>query len=550
MAHSFGALFEPLDVKGHTFRNRIVMPPMVANRGIVSQDGVKWYGEHAAGGVALVIVEATPVTRFGNDLNVEDLRALVDAIHEGGALAAIQLFPVAWGRQVAPAELGPDEISDMVDGYEVAARVCSEAGFDGVEPHGAHGFVLNQFFSPADNARADEFGGCMENRMRAGIEVVRAARRGLGSDRLLLYRHTPAKENSYSLEESLVFAGRLVGEGLPQPADDGLSAHRRPHPVKVPAGIDTGTLVRVAGEGIPGEGGGPAGVAAGVYAARKRILALLLVKEWGGQSVVSPDIQNWIGTVSVSGSGLAKMLENHVRAYADDVLDIKEGAAISISKSKKGTFILNTENGTKYEGKAVLVCSGSRRKKLEIPGAKEFDNKGISYCSSCDAPIFKDKDVVVIGGGNAGFEAALQLLSYASSVTLLEQRDKFTADPVTVDKVLENPKMKAITGVQVVEIKGNALVSSIVYEKGGRHELEIGGVFVEIGAIPNSDFVKDLTELNKYGEIIVDHKTQRSSLLGIWAAGDVTDVLYKQNNISCGDAVKALEDIYIWLQKN
>lgn len=297
-------------------------------------------------------------------------------------------------------------------------------------------------------------------------------------------------------------------------------------------------------------GGGPAGVAAGVYAARKRIPSLLLTKEWGGQSVVSPDIQNWIGTVSVSGSGLAKMLEDHVRAYADDILDIEENIAKSISKSKRGTFIIDTENGTKYEGKAVLVCSGSRRRKLKVSGAEEFDNKGISYCASCDAPLFRDKDVVVVGGGNAGFEAALQLLSYANSVTLLEQGDEFKADPVTVEKVLKNPKMKALTGVEVVEIKGDAFVSSIVYKKDGEQELKVGGVFISIGAIPNSDFVKDLIDFNNYGEIIVDHKTQRSSLLGIWAAGDVTDVLYKQNNISCGDAVKALEDIYLWLQKN
>jgi len=214
MGLDLSALFEPLEVKGYTLRNRIVMPPMVTNRGIVSQGGVQWYGEHAAGGVALVIVEATPVNRFGNGLTAENLRALVEAIHEGGALAAVQLFPVTWGRRVAPADLEADEIREIVGGYEAAARVCAAAGFDGVEPHGAHGFVLSQFFSPADNPRADEFGGPIENRMRMGVEVVRACRRGLGSDRLLLYRHTPVKEGSYSLEESLVFARRLIEEGV------------------------------------------------------------------------------------------------------------------------------------------------------------------------------------------------------------------------------------------------------------------------------------------------------------------------------------------------
>ncbi len=214
MGLDLSALFEPVEVKGHTFRNRIVMPPMVSNRGIVSPDGLAWYGGHAGGGVALVIVEATPVNLFGEDLDAENLRKLVETIHEGGALAAVQLFPVAWGRRSAPVELEADEISEIVGGYEAAARVCATAGFDGIEPHGAHGFVLGQFFSPADNARTDKFGGPIENRMRVGIEVVRACRRGLGSDHLLLYRHTPVKEGSYSLEESLTFARRLVEEGV------------------------------------------------------------------------------------------------------------------------------------------------------------------------------------------------------------------------------------------------------------------------------------------------------------------------------------------------
>ena len=214
MGLNVGPLFEPLEVKGHTFRNRVVMPPMKTNRGIVSHRGVEWYRKHAAGGVALVIVQATAITEFGDGLNAENLRTLVQAIHEGGALAEIQLFPVSWGRTVAPADLEPDEIREMIGSYEAAARVCVAAGFDGVEPHGAHGFVLNQFFSPADNARTDEFGGSIENRMRAGIEVVRACRRGMGADRLLLYRHTPIKEGSYSLEDSLVFAKELVREGV------------------------------------------------------------------------------------------------------------------------------------------------------------------------------------------------------------------------------------------------------------------------------------------------------------------------------------------------
>ena len=214
MSLDVSPLFEPIGVKGHAFRNRIVMPPMATNRGIVSPAGLEWYGEHAAAGVGLVIVEATAVGRFGGDLNLENLGRLVEAIHDGGAMAAIQLFPVAFGRAVAPAEFGADEIKEIIRRFETAARMCAEAGFDGVEPHGAHGFVLNQFFSPPDNTRTDAFGGALENRMRMGIEVVRACRRGIGDDRLLLYRHTPVKEASYTLDESVVFAGKLAQEGV------------------------------------------------------------------------------------------------------------------------------------------------------------------------------------------------------------------------------------------------------------------------------------------------------------------------------------------------
>lgn len=207
-------LFQQLQVNGYCFRNRIVMPPMVSNRLIVGEDGLKWYREHAEGGVALVIVEATAINRFGEELTATDLRRLTDTIHEAGALVAIQLFPVTFGRKVSPHELSLQDIQDILRQYRQAAEICRDAGFDGVEPHGAHGYLLNQFFSPANNLRSDEFGGSLENRMRMGLEVVRAARAGFGSDRLLLYRHTPVQDGSYGLEESLKFAEKLVAEGV------------------------------------------------------------------------------------------------------------------------------------------------------------------------------------------------------------------------------------------------------------------------------------------------------------------------------------------------
>lgn len=300
-------------------------------------------------------------------------------------------------------------------------------------------------------------------------------------------------------------------------------------------------------------GGGPAGASAGVYAARKKIKTLLITPDFGGQSSVSADVQNYVGIVSLPGMELAERFKKHLEAYAADILEIKEGPKVTSVKKTDDGFEVITSSGESLRTKTVLVCSGSSRRKLKVPGADRLDNRGISYCATCDAPLFSGKDVVVIGGGNAGFESAEQLLTYCPSVILLEFGDIFKADPVTVDRVLKNPKFKGFAGAETVEIKGENMVEGLVWKDrktGETHNMKVGGVFVEIGAIPNSDFVKDLVGFNKIGEIVVDHKTQRSSQEGIWAAGDVSDVLYKQNNISMGDAVKALEDIYLYLQKN
>lgn len=288
-------------------------------------------------------------------------------------------------------------------------------------------------------------------------------------------------------------------------------------------------------------GGGPAGAAAGVYAARKKLKTLLIAKEFGGQSVVSPDIQNWIGTVSISGDQLAKDLEEHVRAYASDVVDIEKGTLVEKVEKKDDHFVVNG----KFESKTVLVTTGSTRRKLEVPGAEEFDNKGLTYCATCDGPLFGDKDVAVIGGGNAAFETAAQLSAYAKKVTILNRSDNFRADPVTVEKVLAKENVEAIKNAPIKEVRGEQFVNGLVF--GDNTELEVQGIFVEIGLIPTTYFVEDLVDLNEINQIKVDPKTQKTSVEGVWAAGDCTDGLYHQNNIAAGDAVKALEDIYKYL---
>jgi len=305
-------------------------------------------------------------------------------------------------------------------------------------------------------------------------------------------------------------------------------------------------------------GGGPAGAAAAVYASRKKITATIVTNEWGGQSTVSTDVQNWIGTPHIAGEDIAKSLKAHVAEYAADVLEVIENDTVVSLKEIDGGFEVATQKGATLQGRTVLVCTGSSRRQLEAPGAERLNHKGISYCASCDAPLFGGVDVVVIGGGNSGFESALQLLAYATKVTLLERGPAFKADPVTVEHALANEKMEAITNASIKEIQGESFVEGVVYTDadGADHTLKVGGVFVEIGSIPNSEFAKGLVETNTIGEIVVDPKTQRASLRGlpagrqgIWAAGDVADGLFKQNNISMGDAVKALEDIYLYLQK-
>lgn len=211
---SVAPLFAPLQVRGHALPNRIVMPPMVQLRNLAAPEGVEWYRERANGGPGLVIVEATAVNRFGDELTAVELGPLVEAIHGGRALAAIQLFPVTFRREVTPAELTRHEIDAVVEEYGRATEVCLAAGFDGVEPHGAHGFLLNQFFSPEQNQRGDEYGpSSLEDRMRLALRIVERLRPVCGDGGILLYRHTPVGPG-YGVEDSLVLVRQLVAAGV------------------------------------------------------------------------------------------------------------------------------------------------------------------------------------------------------------------------------------------------------------------------------------------------------------------------------------------------
>lgn len=227
--------------------------------------------------------------------------------------------------------------------------------------------------------------------------------------------------------------------------------------------------------------------------------------------MTSSEIQNWLGTIQITGEELAKTFKNHVEAYANPSLSIETGSLVNKveiikDNTNKELIKVNLDNDKSYTSKSLLITTGSNRKELDIPTAKQFENKGLTYCASCDGPMFSDMDVVVIGGGNAGYESASQLLAYCKSVTLLS-RSNPRAEEVMQAKLSENPKFKLITNTLIEEIKGDNFVSGIVYKDKNTNEItEIAtnGIFVEVGQTPNTDLVKDILELDEHKKIKID----------------------------------------------
>jgi alkyl hydroperoxide reductase subunit F len=308
-------------------------------------------------------------------------------------------------------------------------------------------------------------------------------------------------------------------------------------------------------------GGGPGGVAAGIYASRKKLKTALVTDSFGGQSLVSAGIENWIGTKSISGYDLAKALEEHLRAQ-ENVTIIENDLVMSVERSSAtktetdateqgARFRIGTKNGTTLLTRAVLVTSGSRHRRLGIPGEAALEGNGVMFCATCDAPLFKGKTVAVVGGGNSGLESVVDLIPYADAIYLLHRNAALKGDPQTQEKIRANKKVTVILNAAPEEILGDGTVTGLRYRNtvtGETVTLPLQGVFVEIGAVPNSEVVKDLVKRNDFGEILIDHRTGQTSASGIWAAGDVADVRYKQNNISVGDSIKAVLNIYETLQ--
>ncbi len=293
-------------------------------------------------------------------------------------------------------------------------------------------------------------------------------------------------------------------------------------------------------------GGGPAAAAAAVYAGRKKLKTLLITEKFGGQSIVSASIGNWIGELSISGLELSEKLKKHVKAQGG--IEIKEEEnVVEVIEGANCTYEVKSNKGGSYWSKTLVVASGARRRRLNIPGEDKFDGKGVAFCSTCDAPFYSDVDVAVAGSGNSALETVVDLLPYAKKIYLIIRGERLKGDPVNQEKVTQSPKVQVIENAEVQEILGNQSVTGLRYTEkrtGEIKELAVSGVFIEIGLIPNSDFIRPLVDTNEAGEIMVDHVTGKTSKIGIFAAGDVTNDPFKQNNIAAGDGVRAALSAY------
>ena len=289
-------------------------------------------------------------------------------------------------------------------------------------------------------------------------------------------------------------------------------------------------------------GGGPAGAAAAVYAARKGIRTGVASERFGGQVLDTLGIENFISMKETEGPKLAFALEEHVRSYDVDIMNLQRAKALIPQTGPDGDLIeIQLESGASLKSKSVVISTGARWRNINVPGETEFKNKGVAYCPHCDGPLFKGKRVAVIGGGNSGVEAAIDLAGVVGHVTLIEYDTKLRADAVLQRKLVSLANVTVVTNAKTLEITGDQKVNGLVYEDRTaqqKHTVELEGVFIQIGLIPNTDWLKGVVELSKHGEIVVDDRNQ-TSVPGVFAAGDATTIPFKQIIIAAGDGAKA-----------
>jgi alkyl hydroperoxide reductase subunit F len=286
-------------------------------------------------------------------------------------------------------------------------------------------------------------------------------------------------------------------------------------------------------------GGGPAGVSSAVYAARKGQKVLLIAEKIGGQLNDTRGIENFISVRYTEGAKLTAKLQEHMQAYALQVLEHRKVEQIM---QKDQSHLLKLSSGEEIIAKAVIIASGAKWRKLNIPGEKDYQGRGVAYCPHCDGPLYKGKKVIVAGGGNSGAEAALDLAQICEHVTLIEYANELKADFIFQQKLKDHPRISILTHTQMLEIRGDGeRVQEVVTQNRQTQEfmtLNVDGVFVQIGLIPHSQFLSNYVEKNQFGEIVIDEKC-RTSRPGVYAAGDVTTVPYKQIMISMGEGAKA-----------
>ena len=282
-------------------------------------------------------------------------------------------------------------------------------------------------------------------------------------------------------------------------------------------------------------GGGPAGLTAAVYVCRQNIDFSIITENIGGQTILSSQIENYTGFQLITGDELVKKMEEHTKEIG---INVKEDVRVTKIEDIDGGYKIYTTDGECCSSKTLIIATGAKPRKLKVKGEEEFLNKGVAYCAVCDAPLFRGRDVAVIGGGNSALDAARQLSGIASKVYIITIEDKLKADYALRDKVTSSPSVEVITNGKTKEIFGDKMVEGInIYTNGEERKLEVQGVFIEIGWIPASDFT-DIVEKNEKGEIKVD-SNNRTSTRGIYAAGDVTDISKKQIIIAAGEGAKA-----------
>lgn len=295
-------------------------------------------------------------------------------------------------------------------------------------------------------------------------------------------------------------------------------------------------------------GGGPAGASAAIYAARKGIRTGIVADRFGGQILDTAAIENFISVNRTEGPKLAASLEEHVKEYNIDVMNLQRAKRLE----KKDLIEIELENGAVLKSKAVILSTGARWRNVGVPGEAEFRNKGVAYCPHCDGPLFEGKKVAVIGGGNSGIEAAIDLAGIVEHVTVLEFMPELKADSILQDRLYSLPNVTVLKNVQSKEITGTDSVNGITYidrATGEEHHIELAGVFVQIGLVPNTDWLGDAVERNKFGEIVVD-KRGATNVPGLFAAGDCTDSAYKQIIISMGSGASAALGAFDYLVRN